>query len=220
MGTASIITPTFDINRDARFVKIRLLDNHGGPVTTLAQLSVMEGKRSDYVSALLRAPQATPSSALVNVATVPDLTEVEPNDTLEQANPMQVGTLTRGRIDPLGEQDVFRLPENTAEAQTLSLLYEGIPNIRHTIAMQTCDRQTFSEFDPGKIPASKTHVTFLIQGDEYFAALSEPKASIVLVWDTSGSMGGASRICRAHCGCTLSGLRRSNTSPWWRSVKM
>ena len=181
---------SFPINRDARFVQVRILDNHGADVTTLSRISAIEGKRDGYRSIVLRHERDVADTVADAGPVIGEITEAEPNNTPEEANPLIVSELMRGRIEPLGEKDVFRLPADADAADTITLQYAGIPNIRHSVEMTTCDGEIFSSFDPGKVPSSKTNVTFLIQGDECFAELSEPEASMVLVWDTSGSMHG------------------------------
>lgn len=180
----------FPINRDARFVQIRILDNHGAEVTTLSRIAVIEGRREGYMPIALRHDDYATDGTNDERLQIGEITEKEPNNTSEEANPLVSSELMRGRINPLGERDVFRLPKDTGAADTMTLQYKGIPNVRHSVDMTTCDGDIFSSFDPGEVPSSKTNVTFLIQGNECFAELSEPEASMVLVWDTSGSMQG------------------------------
>ena len=188
-------TQEFPVGEKARFVKVRLLDNHGADKTTLSEIAVIEGRRDGYTSVLLRDVDTTDEDVsesreetLTDSHTVP---EVEPNDTLEEANTLALDMTLEGQIDPLGELDSFALPDLGQEASALTLSYGGRPYIRHGLSLLDGGGGIISHFNPGDLPARDAHLTFQLTGDESFLQLSEPPASVVVIWDTSGSMQGS-----------------------------
>ena len=49
------------------------------------------------------------------------------------------------------------------------------------------------DFTPDRSPRGHAEFSWLLPPGEYYARLTEPPASLVLIWDTSGSMGGRFR---------------------------
>jgi Mg-chelatase subunit ChlD len=117
--------------------------------------------------------------------------EVEPNDEAASANELPLNSTLHGKIDPLGEVDFFKLPAFGPEASALTLNYSGRPNIRHSLSLLDGNDSVISHFDPGDLPASDARLTFALSGDEKYLKLTEPAASVVVIWDTSGSMHGS-----------------------------
>lgn len=185
----------FPVGQKARFVKVRILDNHGGKRTSLSQISVIEGRRNGYASVLFRDGPAAEETLGVPQETesVYDDTvvEVEPNDNLASAGDLPLDRTLRGEIAPLGESDFFALPELDPGAKALTLSYSGRPYIRHGLSLLETGGGVISHFDPGDLPATDAKLTFALTGNERFLKLSEPAASVVVVWDTSGSMTGS-----------------------------
>ena len=183
---------SFPVGAEARYVKVRLLENYGGPRTALGGLSVIEGKSDGYVPIALRERDESLASDLA--PRPPDwdqaLDEVEPNDTAAEANLLAFGEGKRGAIDPLGEVDYLALPDLPEDATSVTLQVAGEPHIRHTIDLLNDDGDVVQHYDPGQNPASQARLTFVLLGGERMARLSEPGASAVLAWDTSGSMRG------------------------------
>ena len=179
-------TYSIPVNRSARYPKVRVLDNHGGNRTEIAGLSVIEAKDVQAALALTTATDAKEGQP----GTAADLSEEEPNDGLQTANPLVLGRTIQGRIDPIGESDHFRLPVMDPDAAALTLRYAGTPNIRHSLTLLDEAGQQISHFDPGDLPAQEATLSFKLTGREKFLRLSEPPASVVVIWDTSGSMKG------------------------------
>lgn len=183
------------VGREARFLKLRLLENSGGPFTSLSEVAIMEGHDEGYVPLHLR------EDAILNfeskkrlneeIAESEDIIpEAEPNDNLNQANFLPMDVVTRGVIDPLGEADVFALDPAVADALTLTVRLAGEPNVRTFLALLNPEGQEVKRFDPGVFPANEVTRTWKLSGQERFLRLTEPAATVVLVWDTSGSMEG------------------------------
>jgi Mg-chelatase subunit ChlD len=188
---------TFTVGQEARFVKVRLLDNHGADRTSLGEIAVIEGRRDGYTPVLLR---DTPMHLIkqpnqekeekIDEDTVP---EIEPNDEAANANTLPLNGKLRGEINPLGEVDFFALPVFESEASALTLNYSGRPYIRHGLSLLDGSGSVISHFDPGDLPASDARLTFALSGAEKYLKLTEPPASVVVIWDTSGSMHGSEK---------------------------
>ena len=175
----------FAVGQEARFVKVRLLDNHGADRTSLGEIAVIEGRRDGYMPVLLRdAPtQLTnqPDQKKEEKAEEDGVAEVEPNDEAASANELPLNSTLHGKIDPLGEVDFFKLPAFGPEASALTLTYSGRPNIRHSLSLLDGNDSVISHFDPGDLPASDARLTFALSGDEKYLKLTEPAASVVVI---------------------------------------
>lgn len=185
------------VSAEARFIKIRILNNFDGPYTSLSELAVIEGRSAGYTPLRYRTglPDAVTHEASrrdTDRLLAPEApTESEPNDSLDEANRMTEAAAARGSIDPLGEFDFFALPEMPKDARALTLKYSGYPHIRHSLSLLDAAGGVLKHFDPGELPASEARLSFKLTGDETHLKLSEPSASVVVVWDTSGSMHGS-----------------------------
>jgi len=173
------------VGKTARFLKVRVLDNHGAVKTTMGEIRVLGRSLADILDD--RSPRALTETATPLSGT--GVQEIEPNDDMGTANPMPSTTL-EGTVDPLGEFDYFRLPTSLLPGTTFSVIYDGSPYIRHELRLHDRSGDVLSAFDPGDLPKRKAKLSFLLTGEEEALSLSEPPASVVVVWDTSGSMRG------------------------------
>lgn len=178
------------VGREARFLKVRLLDNHGDQVTNLGEIRVIEGPEAPSVLANEQTRTIAGTEANGVSAAVADIREEEPNDTADQANALHLGQTLEGAIDPLGELDFFALPDLDPDTSALTLTYSGRPYIRHGLSLLNEAGEVLSHFDPGDLPAADARLSFKLTGEESHLRLSEPPASVVVIWDTSGSMQG------------------------------
>ncbi|HXF82145.1 MAG TPA: VWA domain-containing protein [bacterium] len=181
----------FPVSRRARFVRVRILKNYGGALASLAELAVIEGTEPGYQSVLLRAPEAAASAGgSAAPADEPGIAlEREANNTTAAANPLELGRRLKGIIDPLGEQDYFRLtvPGLTAQVLTFELL--GRPYLRTSLTLSDASGQVLRRFDPAQAAGARAEFSWLVRPGDLVAQLTEPPVSLVMIWDTSGSMG-------------------------------
>jgi Mg-chelatase subunit ChlD len=191
---------TFPIGRRARFVRLRILENFGGKYTSLGEIQLIEGSAADDASAIGKMRKGTPESrdtaphGPMNEAEV--ATEHEPNGTPAQANPLELGRTTKGVIDPLGEEDYFRLaiPGTTASVLTLELL--GQPNIRTSLTLFDAAGTRLKRFDPGAVLAERATFSWAVAPGEHVLQVTEPLICMVLIWDTSSSMSRSTEALR------------------------
>ncbi|MDQ7842432.1 MAG: VWA domain-containing protein [Armatimonadota bacterium] len=181
----------FPVSRRARFVRVRILKNYGGAQTSLAELAVIEGAEAGYQSILLRS--SDPAAAAGGPAAQTDepgiALERETNNTAAEANTLELARRLKGIIDPLGEQDHFRLtvPGSTPQVLTFELL--GRPYLRTSLTLSDASGQALRRFDPAQAAGARAEFSWLVRPGDLFAQLTEPPVSLVMIWDTSGSMG-------------------------------
>ena len=184
---------TFPINREARFVKLRILENHGGSYTSLGEVKIFEGAKENYQSILLEAQspivEQSTEEVAVDISDNEGQKEVEPNNTPIEANPIEIDDKIWGVINPLAEEDYFSfaVPNNKS---VLTIDLTGQPNIRTSLALQDTSGTVLKQFDPGNLLAEETKFSWVLDVGEYFLGVSEPVSTQVLIWDTSGSMEG------------------------------
>jgi Mg-chelatase subunit ChlD len=182
---------SFKINRRARFLKLRILKNFGGGYTGLNEVKILEGTAPGYQSIL----QTSEAKLSVAATTVPPAderdidVEKESNNTTAEANPLRLGRRTKGSIDPLGEQDYFKLTIPGSTRSVLTLAMEGRPYIRTSVSLTDQSGKAILNFDPRRATARQAEFSWLVSPGDYVAKVTEPPASVVLIWDTSGSMG-------------------------------
>ena len=182
---------SFPINRRARFLKLRILKNHGGHYTVLNDVKILEGSAPGYQS-ILQTSEAKLVAAAAAVRPVDDTgveVEKESNNTPAEANPLTLGRKMKGSIEPLGEQDHFKLAIPGSNRSVLTLVVEGRPYIRTSVSLTDQAGKAILSFDPSRVTGRQAEFSWLVNPGEYVARVTEPPASIVLIWDTSGSMG-------------------------------
>lgn len=180
----------FPIGRQARYLKLRILANYGGKETSVGEVKIVEGTAPNYRSVLLRdeAPaDTTVVSAATQEAHIP--METERNNSTAEANTLEFDQRMKGTIDPLGETDVFKLTVPGNEPVTVSLELSASPIIRTSLALSDASGKVLKQFDPGHKATATAQFSSQLQPGDSFAELTEPVISLVVIWDTSGSMG-------------------------------
>jgi Mg-chelatase subunit ChlD len=211
----------FPIGRRARFLRLRILENFGGPYTSLGKIKVIEGAAAEYQS-VLREPYASviphesmgvsPGTALSRLTGEPGVVvEREPNGTPAEAHPLEIGRTTRGAIDPPGDEDYFKLSASDSATSVLTLELLGRPNIRTSVTLFDAAGAHLKRFDPGTVPAQQARFSWAVGPGEYLLQVTEPfiSMSIVLIWDTSGSMKGRTEDLRRAVEVYLDQVRPS-----------
>jgi Mg-chelatase subunit ChlD len=171
-------------------VKVRILRNFGGSTTSLGKVKIFEGSAPGYESILVAsaAAVATSTTAAQQVDETGVAVETESNNTAAEANTLELGRRTKGTINPLGEYDHFKLsiPGSSPSVLTLELL--GRPNIRTSLALLDAVGTRTKQFDPGQTPAQRALFSWMVNPGDHVVQVTEPPISLVLIWDTSGSM--------------------------------
>ncbi len=176
------------INKRARYLKLRVIENFGGKRLNLGEVKAYEGTAPEYVSILKRPPASFAPRTNNLVASGPrDMNES--NDTPSQATKIRFGEALRGSINPPGEFDYlsFALPGDRPRVVTMNLA--GEPNIRTSVALIRGDKAV-KKFDPSKAVVERAELSWLVEPGDYLARMTEPPISLVLIWDSSTSMRG------------------------------
>jgi hypothetical protein len=107
------------------------------------------------------------------------------------------------------EEDYFRLtiPGTAPAVLTLELL--GRPNIRTSLTLLDAVGKSLKRFDPGAVPAQQRTFSWTVEPGEYGVHVTEPPISMVLIWDTSGSMEGSTEDLRHAVETYLDQVRPS-----------
>jgi Mg-chelatase subunit ChlD len=198
----------FPIRRDTRFLRVRILENYGARETTLNEIRIFEGSAPGYTTVLARsAPLATPSPSVAEAAMKADIEEQEQNDDRSTANRLDMAKTVGGKVEPLGDTDTFAVDIPAGGRQVLSLGIAGSPFIKTSVALLGADGAELKRFDPAQAPGPKATVSWLVDPGRRFLQVSEPPASIVLIWDTSGSMTGMTDALREAVLAYLSQVR-------------
>jgi Mg-chelatase subunit ChlD len=205
----------FSIKRDARFLRVRILENYGGRETTLNEVRIFEASAPGYTTVLARtAPLASPSIAAAEAAVKADLEEQEQNDDRSTANRIDAPKTVGGKVEPLGEIDTFAIdipsdaaPGKPGGRRVLSLGIAGSPYIKTSVSLLDAGGKELKRFDPAQAAGPKATVSWLVEPGKQFLQVSEPPASIVLIWDTSGSMNGMTDALREAVLTYLSQVR-------------
>src|ERR1051325_652408 len=93
---------SFAVEQPARFLKIRIIKNGGGPYTSIGKVKILEGAKT----LLVNIPAESDSGKGGPVVDEPGITaETEPNNSPSEAIGLLPGQRIKGTIDPLGEQD-------------------------------------------------------------------------------------------------------------------
>ncbi len=180
---------TFRLSKPApaRFLMIRLRENRGADKTSLARVSVQLGP--DPIPEKVTATSRTEVEQ--SFATAAPAQEVEPNDTVDQATTLIDGKDLDAAIQP-GEVDLFRFPNPPAKKgrASLNLQVTALPWLR--LQADLLDSQGKPIPPPLIRPQTgqvfrSTHST---KPPPAFARVEMPNASLSVVLDMSGSMGG------------------------------
>jgi Mg-chelatase subunit ChlD len=184
----------YPVGRPARFVKLRILENGGGNRTMLREVKILEGPIAQRDSILYEPRREEADwrrrSGGGDALSGPDADlESERNDDPGSANSLSFGRFMRGTIDPLGESDYYAL-DIPRESPVLTLDLLGHPYIRTSLALLDPTGTVRKRFDPGARPGDDRTFSWRVDPGPHRLHVTEPPVSMVLIWDTSGSMSG------------------------------
>lgn len=183
--------------RKGRFAQVRIVSNFGGSSTTLGEIGLIESNEPGVVSILGErlASRSAPSLAPAAVTPTPPAggttaveREAEPNDTPAAAKPLPLNKTMRGEINPLGEADYYTLDLSDARSPIVNLALTGSPYIRTAVSLLTPQGELVKHFEPDRALGTRADLSWQVQPGRYLVRVHEPKVSLVLIYDTSGSM--------------------------------
>ena len=195
----------FPVGKRARYLRLRVLENFGGPRLNLGEVKAFEGTAPGYESVLTRKP-AVPASEVAAPADARPKDSHEPNDSVAEAKKITFGESIRGSINPAGEFDYFSftLPGPSSRVVTMDL--KGEPNIRTGIELMRGD-SVVKSFDPSKAVVAAAELSWHVDGGDYHLRMTEPPISMVLIWDSSTSMRGSEQALQRGVEAFISRLK-------------
>jgi VWFA-related protein len=168
---------------------MRILENYGAKETSVGEVKIIEGRAPDYRSVLLRDDPAPGTTGVTATEEANIASETEPNNSRAEANTLEFDNRMKGTIDPLGEKDFFKITVPGNQPATVSLELAASPIIRTSLTLSDASGKVLRQFDPGRKATATAQFSSQLQPGDYFAELTEPLISLVVIWDTSGSMG-------------------------------
>ncbi|MDP6371634.1 MAG: VWA domain-containing protein [Vicinamibacterales bacterium] len=122
--------------------------------------------------------------------------EVEPNDAPAEAGVLAAGSFVAGTIETPADTDYFDLqPPGPNGVMTFELA--GVPELRTAMALTDAGGTVIKEVSPGNLRSNPATLSWAIDTSDVAAdtdlklRVSQPPASIVLIFDTSASMEGS-----------------------------
>ena len=187
-----------------RYLKLRLLENGGGDRFALARFDVRLGTKPQNTNPLTERGRIEQE-----FKTAADDAEQEPNDEVAKANPLRDGKSLAAAVQA-GETDFFRLPPPPAGKglKTLRVTLEALPWLRLKAAL--CDDSgapldpPLAQFAAGQHAEQARQFGPTARPPSY-VRVEMPPASLALILDTSGSMGGREEDVRAAVKSYLAG---------------
>ncbi|MCP4319054.1 MAG: VWA domain-containing protein [Hyphomicrobiales bacterium] len=177
----------------ARYVRMTVLETFGAPGVVIAEVSIPETTDCigyESVSVIGRADPVPETFERQEAAQVAGgLKESEPNDRPESANPLSIDQTIAGAISPDSDVDYYEVDYGTATRPRIRVRVRGDPSFRADIAVENLSGESHGTFHPGSNVAD-TVLRWDLPPDRYRLRLSRPKTSVVLLFDTSGSMYG------------------------------
>ncbi|WP_081645765.1 vWA domain-containing protein [Litchfieldella anticariensis] len=179
------------VGRPARYLRVRVLENHGGARTTIGEIAIIEAI-SDAGSVLVgeiadgwNAGIATSDDTF----SLPDgRGEREPNDEMPES--LLLGSQVAGAIEPLDDIDRFALALPGDEARMLRLDAHSGGLWRLAFDLDNAAGATVKRFRPSARSGNRIDLTWQLNPGDYRLSLWEPERITALVWDTSDSMEG------------------------------
>ncbi len=181
------VTPAaIPVHRHARYLKLTILENYGGPYISLGGVRIFESSGKGQFSALL---QETGSSSDLAATVLPETAwlETEPNDTLKKAMPTTLGETFGGVIDSPRDRDVYTF-SLVDKRQALAVSLSGAPYLGTLLQLKDEQGKELRRHEPGGHATQETTFSWSLDPGTYFLEVSRPPVSIVLLWDASASM--------------------------------
>ena len=175
-------TKTVPIHTPARFLRVDVLENHGGKSTVLGHVRIFEDPDPSALSVLSEYsdPGRIPAEGSAPGSGGRVTAESEPNDTPVQAGELTEGSVTTGVLEPAGDVDYYRFRLDGSEPRRLHADFSG----RAAAELLTSSGDVLSRIIAGADPGRT------VQPGEYLLKVFTPPSSVVLVWDASRSMKG------------------------------
>lgn len=177
------------IGRTIRYLRVRILDNNGGDATTFGEIRAFEATGPTILTGRQIPLERADASAVASGGETSSRREKEPNNARAEADKLDSPGPVGGTITPSTDRDVFLVPgAGKTGKQTVTVAVEGRPVIRTRIAVIDSAGVTRYELDPTKVRGTSTKFSVITDAGDVALSTTQPAASQVVIWDTSGSM--------------------------------
>jgi hypothetical protein len=183
-------TAAIPVNRRARFIQLRILENHGGKDTSLGKISIFEGKETGYTSILQQS--VTPLTTATWGPPEPDpslvTSSVQPALSPEHSPLLEMGGRIRAAFEKYDQTHYYALQLEGDQPGMLNLELMGLPFLRTKLTLKNTAGETIAAFQPRRNSSRETIVSWLVQPGRYLLEAQSTPANLVLAWDVSRSM--------------------------------
>jgi hypothetical protein len=180
---------TVPVGKPIRYIRLRILDNHGNPRTTLGEVEAFEAPGKSLVAGRAVPLLGLAASSLAAGGETASRREKEPNNSVAEGDHLTTPDPVGGALTPAGDRDVFIVPAAAkAGKQTVTVSVEGRPAIRSRISVVDAGGVTRYTLDPAVLAAPTTKFSVVTDAGDVALQVVQPPAAQVVIWDSSGSM--------------------------------
>ena len=181
-------TQTIAVNEQAQAVRLRVLENFGGPTTLIGEIRIIEGGSVD-VPSVASVPANAPPDLNSTVTDAPK-DRNEDNDTRSTATPMLIGQATDGTLDTFEDRDWFSLEIGGKQPQLLNIELDGRPGLRTQLELVGDTGAAPHVYIPPSNVGNEDRLSWLVEPGNHWLSVRSLPLHVVLVWDSSSSMKG------------------------------
>ncbi len=198
LAPADVGQISIPLDRRARFIKLRMLDNRGAAYTSLGKVAIIEGRATGYVPLLARAPEPISAPGSPGQPLDPDLAaiDVEPGASPEQAAPLELGSRVKASFENERQRHFYALTLPGERAGMLNLELTGQPLLRTSLRLLDASGGEVAAFSPTRDAGSRRQISWQVQPGTYLLEAGVTAADIVLAWDVSRSMSAHTDLLR------------------------
>ena len=175
----------------ARYVKLSLLENHGGSGYgfELGEVGMPEVRRPGLGTILTGAPgdPEAEETAEVGGGRLAERAEIEPNGELGHATALPLARPIEGRIDPADDVDIYRVDTSDAELPGLNVIVEESPVLNVDLELLDENGVLIDEQPLYDLGRGEARLTWQVPQGVYYLTVSRPLSAIVVLSDLSGS---------------------------------
>ena len=197
------------IQSAARYVKLTILENYGGPYISLGEVRIVERETPNYRPVLFNGPRKT--EELV-ASSLPQAVwpEREPNEVPAEATTVPLGESFGGIIENSSDRDLYSFAVPGDRRMALAVDLTGVPYLSTLIQLKNTGGEELRREEPQGHSTQNTSFAWNIDPGDYYLEVTRPPVSVVLLWDGSGSMAGQTENLRVAVRAYLNNLGDDN----------
>ena len=182
-GTQAVV-----IGEQAQALRLRVLENFGGPSTLIGEVRIIEGGSLD-VPSVASMPMNTPPDLNRSVTDTPADSN-EDNNSQSTATAMPLDQAIDGTLDTFEDRDWFSLEVGGNEPQLLNIELDGHPGLRTQLELVGDTSAASHVYIPPSDVGSQDRLSWLVAPGKHWISVRSLPLHVVIVWDSSSSMKG------------------------------